>query len=130
MEIITVLVFLMFFPTSQERFCWIIIAGVTLLFPHSDDNDGFRLKLPYATDEDLTSLLQSIPTLKYLLLGYAAVLVYYCFASYTVRGGGLLFKVEKLVTHFSMMCDDKPSVSAGKFMRYIILLKSNISFFG
>ena len=50
------------------------------------------------------------------------------FAAYSVKGEGLPFKLDKLVTHLAMMCDDKPSVSAANYVTYIKGLRETIAF--
>ena len=45
-----------------------------------------------------------------------------------VRGEGLSFKVEDLITHIIMTCNDDPSVSADKSVTYGKGLRATIIF--
>ena len=63
--------------------------------------------------------LQSAPPLKYLLLLSDAALVDEGFATYSVRGEGSSSKVEELVAHFIVTCDDDCYVTAGKSVMHV-----------
>ena len=54
----------------------------------------------------------------YLLLLPTYVLVDAGFDTYTVRGEGLSSKVEDIVTHFFVMCNEDSYVAADKSMAY------------
>ena len=68
MKMITLLLPILFLPMIQERFHWILIVGVTVRPPKSEVNNGIIMTYPEAPDEDVSSSLQSPPTLTYLLL--------------------------------------------------------------
>ena len=45
-EMLTVLVIVLFFPPSQERFHWLLLVGVTVLVPKYYANYGDVLTFP------------------------------------------------------------------------------------
>ena len=48
---------------------------------------------------------------------------------YTVRGEGLPYKVEELVTHLTTTCNDDPSMSTDKSVMYVKGLRETIKCF-
>ena len=125
---ITVLLLILFSPPSQEQFNWLLLVGVTVRVLESDINGGVSLTLPEYPDEEVSSSLLTTPPVAYLLLWYGDTLVDEGFIHYAVRGEVPLYKVEKLVMHLIMTCNNKPYVSAAKSVTFRNGLRATIAF--
>ena len=74
----------------------------------------------------LSNMPHSTP---YLLLLFSVALADEGFSVYAVRGKGLLIKVQVIVTHFVVTCNDEASVDAAKSVTYREACYAAVTFF-
>ena len=95
-----------------------MLVGIRVSVSKFHVDYGVSLAIQEGLNEHITSCLQPITSLLYILLRYAVSLVDEVFSVDILMGGGFPSEVEELVTHFVVTCYDKAYVDTDQYVTY------------